>query len=58
MNKAYCIGGRQLAAMIDSCCIFTLAILSWCLLADVPLTAKAIGLIFVFCIGVVSWSSI
>lgn len=58
MNKASFLGRRQLTAIMGSCCIFTLAILSWCLLADVPLTAQAIGLIFIFCIGVVSWASI
>ena len=41
-----------------TCCIFTIAILSWLILGGVPISAYCIGFVFIFCIGIVSWASV
>jgi hypothetical protein len=47
----------QLGAKIIIGAILALAVAGWCLLAGLPLTFKSIGIIFIFCSGVVSWAS-
>ena len=47
----------QLGAKIFIGAILALAVAGWCLLAGMPLTFKSIGIIFIFCSGVVSWAS-